>query len=88
MANTKSAEKQARVSIRRRAINQSIESSVKSSVKKIRALSNEGKKEEAVKLYPEFQSQIDRAAKKGVFHRNTADRYKKRIASMLKKNAK
>ncbi len=88
MANTKSAEKQARVSIRRRAINQSIQSGVKSAVKKIRALTASGKQDEAAKLYPKFQSEVDRAAKKGVLHRNAASRYKKRVAASLKKSAK
>jgi ribosomal protein S20 len=37
-----------------------------------------------VKLLPEFHSQIDRAAKKGVVHRNTASRHKKRVAALFK----
>ncbi len=85
MANTRSAAKQARGAIRRRARNRTQISTVRTSEKKIRALAKAGKAEEAVKLLPEFQSQIDRAAKKGVVHRNTASRHKARVAALLKK---
>jgi small subunit ribosomal protein S20 len=87
MANTRSAAKQARAAIRRRARNRVQISSVRTSEKKIRALAKSGKTEEAAKLLPEFQSQIDRAAKKGVVHRNTASRHKQRVAALLKTKA-
>lgn len=87
MANTRSAAKQARAAVRRRARNRTQISAVRSSEKKIRALAKAGKPEEAVKLLSEFQSQIDRAAKKGVVHRNTASRHKKRVAALLKPKA-
>jgi len=84
MANTRSAAKQARGAIRRRARNRVQTATVRTSEKKIRALAKAGNKEEALKLLPEFQSQIDRAAKKGVVHRNTASRHKARVAALLK----
>jgi small subunit ribosomal protein S20 len=84
MANTRSAAKQARGAIRRRALNRSQISTVRTSEKKIRALAKAGKTDEASKLLSQFQSQIDRAAKKGVVHRNTASRHKKRVAALLK----
>ena len=84
MANTKSAAKQARAAVRRRARNRVQLSTVRSSEKKIRALTKAGKSDEAAKLLPAFQSQIDRAAKKGVLHKNTASRHKKRLAALLK----
>ena len=83
MANTRSAAKQARGAIRRRARNRVQTATVRTSEKKIRALAKAGNKEEAIKLLPEFQSQIDRAAKKGVVHRNTASRHKARVAALL-----
>ena len=88
MANTRSAAKQARAAIRRRARNRVQISSVRTSEKKIRALSKAGKNDEAVKLLSEFQSLIDRAAKKGVVHKNTASRHKKRVAALFKPAAK
>ncbi len=84
MANTRSAAKQARAALRRRTLNRTQISAVRSSEKKIRALAKAGKTEEAVKLLPKFQSQIDRAAKKGVVKRNTASRHKQRVAALFK----
>jgi small subunit ribosomal protein S20 len=84
MANTRSAAKQARGAIRRRARNRTQISTVRTSEKKIRALAKAGKTEEAVKLLPKFQSEIDRAAKKGVIHKNNASRHKQRIAALFK----
>ncbi len=88
MANTKSAAKQARAAVRRRSRNRVQLSTVRSSEKKIRALAKSGKTDEAAKLLSTFQSQIDRAAKKGVVHKNTASRHKQRISALLKPAAK
>jgi small subunit ribosomal protein S20 len=84
MANTKSAAKQARAAVRRRSRNRVQISTVRTSEKKIRALAKAGKTDEAIKLLPKFQSEIDRAAKKGVVHKNTASRHKQRVAALLK----
>jgi len=83
MANTKSAAKQARAAVRRRTRNRVQISTVRTSEKKIRSLAKAGKTDEAAKLLPKFQSEIDRAAKKGVVHRNTASRHKARVAALL-----
>jgi small subunit ribosomal protein S20 len=84
MANTRSAAKQARGAVRRRTLNRIQIGTVRTSEKKIRALAKAGKADEALKLLPKFQSEIDRAAKKGVVHKNTASRHKKRVAALLK----
>jgi small subunit ribosomal protein S20 len=84
MANTKSAAKQARGALRRRARNRVQISSVRTSEKKIRSLAKAGNLTEAAKLLSQFQSEIDRAAKKGVVHKNTASRHKKRVAALFK----
>lgn len=84
MANTRSAAKQARAAIRRRTRNRIQLSTVRSSEKKIRSLVKAGNTDEASKLLSQFHSQIDRAAKKGVVHKNTASRHKKRVAALLK----
>ena len=88
MANTRSAAKQARAAVRRRTRNRAQMSTVRTSEKKIRSLAKAGNTEEASKLLSQFQSQIDRAAKKGVLHRNTASRHKARVAAVLKPAAK
>jgi small subunit ribosomal protein S20 len=84
MANTRSAAKQARGAVRRRTLNRVQISTVRTSEKKIRALAKAGKTDEAAKLFPKFQSEIDRAAKKGVVHKNTASRHKQRVAALFK----
>jgi small subunit ribosomal protein S20 len=84
MANTKSAAKQARSAVRRRTRNRVQIGTVRTSEKKIRSLAKAGKTDEALKLLPTFQSEIDRAAKKGVVHKNTASRHKKRVAALFK----
>ncbi|PTX99371.1 30S ribosomal protein S20 [Verrucomicrobia bacterium LW23] len=86
MANTRSAAKQARVSKRRRVINVAVKKVIRASEKSIRALVKSGKPEDAVKAFPEFQAQMDKAAKKGVIHKNTADRHKSRVAQLLGKS--
>lgn len=84
MANTRSAAKQARGSVRRRAVNTTVKKAVKTSEKAIRTLVKAGNKEEASKLFAKFQSEIDRAAKKSVVHKNKASRQKSRVAALLK----
>jgi small subunit ribosomal protein S20 len=84
MANTKSAAKQARAAVRRRTRNRVQIATVRTSEKKIRSLAKAGKTDEAAKLLPKFQSEIARAAKKGVVHKNTASRHMKRVAALLK----
>jgi len=84
MANTRSAAKQARAALRRRSRNRVQLSTVRTSEKKIRSLAKAGNIAEAAKLLSAFQSQIDRAAKTGVVHKNTASRHKQRVAALLK----
>jgi small subunit ribosomal protein S20 len=84
MANTRSAAKQARAALRRKAGNIVVKSSVRKAEKEIRTLAKAGKKEEALKLVASFQSKIDKAAKTKVLHKNKASRQKAKIAKLLK----
>ncbi|HKQ54102.1 MAG TPA: 30S ribosomal protein S20 [Pyrinomonadaceae bacterium] len=80
MPNHKSAEKRVRQNEKRREINRSNRSRLRSSVKKLRtALSAGGDAGEVAKLLPETISTIDKAVQKGVLHRNAAARYKSRL---------
>jgi small subunit ribosomal protein S20 len=85
MANTLSAAKQARASLRSRIHNQRRISRVKTLEKEIRALVAKGDKDAAKKLLSEFQSAVDKARKGKTIHRNKASRSKSRIASLLNK---
>jgi small subunit ribosomal protein S20 len=84
MANTASAAKQARASLRRRVVNRRLLDHARNAQKKLLALIASGKKEEAVKLFPELQKRLDRAAKGKAIHRNRSARIKSRIALKLR----
>jgi len=80
VAQHASAVKQARQSEKRRARNRKNLSQLKTRVKKLRAAIAAGDAATAHKLLPATVSEIDRAAKKGVVHGNTAARYKSRLS--------
>jgi small subunit ribosomal protein S20 len=73
MASHKSAKKRIRTSERRRIINKSNESKIKTLVKKTLSSTQ---REEAEKVYKEAVSVIDRNVTKGIIHRNNAARKK------------
>jgi small subunit ribosomal protein S20 len=85
MANIKSAEKRARQTAVRRARNQSVLSGIKTSEKKATAALASGNTEEAQKAFRALSSALDKAAKRGVIHRNKADRKKSSYASRAAK---
>jgi len=84
MARTKSAAKQARASLRRQAHNKSIKSRLHTLETKVDAAVKSQKAEEAVPAIRQFTSALDKAAKVGLVHRNTASRKKARMAASLK----
>lgn len=78
MPNHKSAEKRVRQSERRRVINKSNRTRLRTAVKNLRtALSKDTGK--AAELLPKTVSEIDKAVQKGVLHRNAAARHKSRL---------
>jgi len=79
MPNHKSAEKRVRQSARRRDINQSNRTRLRSSIKKLRGALAGGDPKESSSLLPTTVSEIDKAVQKGVLHRNTAARHKSRL---------
>ena len=83
MANTRSAIKQMRRAERRRKINQVHRSRARTLVKKTRRLIAEGRLAEAEALSREALSALDRAAQKGVIHKNNAARRKSRLMKHL-----
>ena len=83
MPNNAAAEKRMRQEQKRRLHNRSVKSIVKTQVTKARQAiaSNAGEDaQEAVRL---AVSELDRAAKKGVIHRNNAARRKSRLMKQL-----
>ncbi len=83
MPVTKSAEKQVRVSERRRLRNKSVRSLCKSSVTKAEKLIFSGELEGAREAVAAAVSSLDRAAEKGVIHSNNAARRKSRLLKRL-----
>jgi small subunit ribosomal protein S20 len=80
MANHKSAAKKARRDAEARLRNRSNRSELKTAVKKFLAVVAEGNKTEAAKQLPLVQGLVDKGARKGVMHKNAADRTKSRLA--------
>lgn len=83
MANHFSALKRARQTEKRTAVNRANASQFRTALRKFRQALASGNKAEAQKLFPATVSMIDKAAKKGVIHRNTASRYKSRLNARL-----
>ena len=74
MANIKSAEKRILVTETRAARNKAIRSEVKTSIKKVEAAVAANDKEAAAAALVNAISTIDKAASKGVYHKNNAAR--------------
>ena len=83
LANTRSAMKRVRSSQRRAQHNQVTRSTARTYVKKARQLIEQGSLEEAEAVVVQAVSALDRAAQKGVIHRNNAARRKSRLVKML-----
>ncbi|MCD7726706.1 MAG: 30S ribosomal protein S20 [Clostridiales bacterium] len=87
MANIKSAKKRILVNKTRADRNKAIKSSVKTAVKKVRAAIEANDKEAAKSALIAATSAIDKAAKKGVYHKNTAARKVSRLNIAVNKMA-
>ncbi len=80
MPHYKSALKRLRQQEKRRLINKSNKSRMKTEMKKVLAAE---KKEDALKQMQVAFSTIDKLAKKGIIHKNNADRKKSRLARFV-----
>lgn len=77
MANHKSSEKRIRQTENRRLQNKYVAKTARNAVKALRLTTS---KEEAVKLYPEVASMLDKLAKNSVIHKNKAGNLKSSLA--------
>ncbi|KAF2956798.1 30S ribosomal protein S20 [Marinitoga sp. 38H-ov] len=85
MPNIKSAKKRVRQTAKRRLRNKSYKTRVKNSIKKVLvAIESKEEKETINELLRNAFSVIDKAAKKGVIHKNNADRKKSRLTKRVK----
>ena len=83
MANIKSAKKRILVNQTKADRNKAIRSAVKTSMKKVDAAVAANDKEAAAAALVNAISTIDKAASKGVYHKNNAARKVSRLAKMV-----
>ena len=81
----KSALKANRQNVKRREANRSLRAKLRTGLKKIRT-SLDGKDVEGARTaLKSMQSLVDKMATKGIIHKNTASRYKSRLAARVSK---
>jgi small subunit ribosomal protein S20 len=83
MANHASAIKRHRQSQDRKAVNQTNRHKLKTQMKKLKTAIGAGKAGDAKALIPDTFSLIDKSVQKGVIKKNTARRYKSRMAKSV-----
>jgi small subunit ribosomal protein S20 len=83
MANIKSAIKRAKTSEERSAHNSTVKSAMRTAVKKVEAAVVNNDEAAAKANYVEAARKLDKAAAKGLIHKNAAARKKSRLAKKL-----
>lgn len=83
MANHLSALKRARQTETRTERNRAARSRMRTALRGVREALATGNKESATQAYGAAVSELDKTVKKGVLHKNTASRYKSRLAARL-----
>jgi len=84
---TKSALKANRQNIKRRESNRQMRSRLRTALKAIRASLDDNDVEGAKAALSQTVSMVDKMATKGIIHRNTAGRYKSRLAARVTKTS-
>ena len=83
MANIKSQIKRIKTNEKRRMRNKSVRSSVRTAVRKFREAVEAGRTEEAAELQRAAARALDKAASKGVIHKNQAANRKSAMAKRI-----
>jgi small subunit ribosomal protein S20 len=83
MPNIKSAIKRVKTSEKRRAQNASVKSALRTAIKTFEAKVEGNEVEEAKKAFLVATKKLDKAATKGLIHKNAASRQKSRLAKKL-----
>ncbi|MDR3352958.1 MAG: 30S ribosomal protein S20 [Zoogloeaceae bacterium] len=84
MANSAQARKRARQTLKTRARNASLRSTLRTAVKRVRQAVAAGDKTVAQNVFRESVSVIDRIADKKIIHKNKAARHKSRLSAQIK----
>ena len=88
MPNIKSSVRSVKTDAERNARNSAVKSAIKTVSRRLRESAKDGSQEVAAETLKKASSLIDKAAKKGVLHKNTAARKKSRLAKRANKAAK
>jgi small subunit ribosomal protein S20 len=88
MANTKSAKKAARQTIRRTVVNKARRSRMRSAIRKVEEAIAAGDRSQALAAMADAEPAVIRAAQKNIVHRNAARRKVSRLAHRIAKLAK
>lgn len=83
MANIKSAKKRIKVIAKKTMENKIVRTRTKTSMKKVLTAVNDKDKDTAVALLKNAYADIDKAAKKGIYHKNNAARKKSRLTKLV-----
>jgi small subunit ribosomal protein S20 len=83
MARHKSAMRQHRRSLRRKAVNTQVKSALRTQMRRMREAIAEKDREAAAKLLPAVFKAIDTSVKKGAIKKNTGSRYKSRLSRQV-----
>jgi small subunit ribosomal protein S20 len=84
MANIASSRKRARQAVKLNAHNSSLRSRLRTAIKSVRKAIAAGDKAAAMQTFSASTSVIDSIADKNIVHKNTAARYKSRLAAAVK----
>lgn len=84
MANTAQAKKRVKQAEKARARNASQRSTMRTAVKKVLRTLESGDKSTLQAVYVSASSALDRAARKGLIHKNKAARLKSRLSAKVK----
>ncbi len=74
-----------RQNVRRRQVNLKALEAIKKTEKSVRKAITAGSKSEAAKALSSAFASLDKAAKKGIIHKNNASRHKARLAAQVSK---
>ena len=85
MANIKSQEKRIRTNEKRRVRNKSVKSSLHTAIRGFRAAAAGGDKDKAAELLQTTSRKLDKAASKGVIHKNQAANKKSALTQAFNK---
>ena len=80
MPHSRSSKKRVRQNRTRAARNNTVRSAMRSTERRLLELVGAGKKDDAKALLPTAYARLDKAAKAGVIHANTASNHKGRLA--------